>query len=100
MANGGQKRVPTGTRGEAPSTRFLLVEGVPAGAPGRIRTGATGSGDLDALAPEPLGGLFGARAKYGDLAGSPTSKLLGVFAGQAPRMAQRHNVEVAGSNHG
>ncbi len=44
MANGGQKRVPTGTRGEAPSTKLVLVEGVPTGAPGRIRTGATGSG--------------------------------------------------------
>ena len=29
---------------EPPSTKFLLVEGVPAGASGRIRTGATGSG--------------------------------------------------------
>ena len=44
IVKGGEKGDLTDTAGEAPSTKFLLVEGVPAGAPGRIRTGATGSG--------------------------------------------------------
>jgi hypothetical protein len=40
----GQVGHATGARSGAPSTRFLLVEGLSSGAPGRIRTGAPGSG--------------------------------------------------------